>query len=211
VEYINNHTKVKIICPIHGIFEQRPCKHLNAGQKCPKCSIIKVSDSHKYDTKKFIELSINKHGDKYDYSLTEYKKAHEKLLIKCPKHGIFKQMAYSHLNGIGCPNCSTSKGEIIVENYLRQNFFNYEKQKTFDGCVYKKLLRFDFYLPEFNICIEYDGNSHFKPWHNDNDGIIFSETKLKDSIKNDFCHKMGIKLIRVNMSNINELNFLIKD
>jgi hypothetical protein len=86
VEYKNNKTKVKIICPIHGEFEQQPSKHLGGGG-CRKCSILYKTLS----LSEFIKKSKEMHGDKYDYSLVEYKNSQIKVKIICPIHGIFNQ------------------------------------------------------------------------------------------------------------------------
>ena len=97
VEYINNNTPVCIICPEHGEFWQKPNLHLN-GSGCPKCS--------KMDTKTFITKAHEVHGNKYDYSKTEYKGCYEKVCIICPEHGEFWQKPNSHLSGNGCPKCA---------------------------------------------------------------------------------------------------------
>jgi hypothetical protein len=93
VKYINNRTKVKIICPEHGIFEQRPYSHIS-GQGCPKCG-----GTFKFTINDFIIKSKEIHGNKYDYSLVDYINTHTKVKIICKKHGIFEQQPNSHLNG----------------------------------------------------------------------------------------------------------------
>ena len=104
VDYKNNYTKVKIICSIHGTFEQRPKNHLN-GQGCSKCSRIKVSESKRKNTQQFIKESKLIHGDKYDYSLVQYKNCTSKVKIICPIHGVFEQTPTKHLNKHGCSEC----------------------------------------------------------------------------------------------------------
>ena len=108
VEYRNNKTKVKIICPKHGIFEQTPNRHLSS-QGCPKCALEERSKRQTMTREQFIEKAKKVHGNKYDYSLVEYEKAHSKVKIICPKHGIFEQLAYMHLQGNGCPKCAVEK------------------------------------------------------------------------------------------------------
>ena len=108
VNYINSHTKVTIICPIHGRFEQNPTNHLS-GRSCHNCGKIVASLSRKLTTKDFIEKAIKKHGDKYDYSKTDYINSHAKIVIICPIHGEFEQSATTHLSGAGCPTCAGNK------------------------------------------------------------------------------------------------------
>ena len=95
VEYINNKTKVCIVCPEHGEFWQTPNAHLQ-GQGCYKCF------RHVYDNKSFICESRKIHGNKYDYSKVEYKSLHNKVCIICPEHGEFWQTPNAHIQGQGC-------------------------------------------------------------------------------------------------------------
>ena len=105
VEYKNVNTKVNIICPIHGEFEQIPMNHIN-GQGCPKCAgrgltpdeiIVKFNDVH---------------NGKYDYSKVEYKGMHTKVCIICSEHGEFWQTPSKHLLGQGCKKCAYSENGI---------------------------------------------------------------------------------------------------
>ena len=99
VEYVNNSTKVCIICPIHGEFWQSPANHLK-GKGCPKCC------GKNKTTEEFIEQARRVHGGKYGYSKVEYTTCDTKICIICPKHGIFWQRPNDHLNGKGCPTCA---------------------------------------------------------------------------------------------------------
>ncbi len=98
VQYMTTHKKVKIICPEHGIFEQAPSGHLS-GRGCPKC-VGKYMNSNDYILK-----AKKIHGDRYDYSLTEYNGTNEKVKIICPKHGVFEQLPNNHLQPNRCPKC----------------------------------------------------------------------------------------------------------
>ena len=113
VDYINTHTKVKIICKTHGIFEQTPSNH-QQGQKCFKCKGVK-----KFDNKTIINDFKKIHGDRYNYSLVEYKNTKTKVKIICKIHGEFTQSPNGHKAGRGCPKCSGkhrySKEEILDE------------------------------------------------------------------------------------------------
>lgn len=102
VEYVNYDTKVKIICPIHGIFEMTPSNHIR-GQGCPKCKGIHLT------TKEIIDEFHKIHRDKYDYSKTVYNKMHEKITVICPEHGEFQITPSKHRIGQGCPKCGILK------------------------------------------------------------------------------------------------------
>jgi len=190
VKYINVKSKVEIICPIHGSFFQSPKNHAK-GNKCPKCY------GRDKTTEEFIKDAIKVHGDKYDYSKVNYSKSKTRIEIICKKHGSYLQFPNSHLSGQGCPNCNTSKGELQVKDFLGKRNIKFTQQKTFKNCKYKKLLRFDFFLPEHNTCIEYDGIQHFKPVKYWGGSANLVESKKRDNIKNKFCYDNNIYLLRI--------------
>lgn len=112
VDYINCYTKIKIICQKHGIFEQRPDKHLQK-RGCYFCGREKTLKSRRLTTEIFIEKSKNVHGEKYDYSLVDYKNGRQTVKIICQKHGIFEQIARNHISlKQGCPKCKTDNLRI---------------------------------------------------------------------------------------------------
>lgn len=101
-EHAGSHKKVKILCKLHGTFEQTPHSHLQ-GQGCLRCagrSILSQDD--------FIRHSKIKHADTYDYSLVNYVHTHHKVDIVCKQHGVFQQTPANHLQGQGCPKCAHS-------------------------------------------------------------------------------------------------------
>jgi len=100
VEYVHHKKHVKIICREHGIFEQTPVKHL-LGRGCQKCGRSRI-----LSTEEFIKRSKEVHGDKYNYSKTNYVNAKTLVIITCLKHGDFKQRPHVHMKGHSCPNCS---------------------------------------------------------------------------------------------------------
>jgi len=192
VNYTNAFNKVKIICSEHGVFIQKPNTHLN-GCVCPKCKISKPKNTTDY----FIEKSKKIHGDKYDYSLSDYYLAKTKIKIICPEHGIFYQEPRHHIRGVGCPKCRKSKGEMKISKILNKINITFEEQKSFKNCKNIKLLKFDFYLPELNSCVEFDGEQHFmikEIWGGEDE---FKNIQIRDQIKNEFCKNNNIKLLRI--------------
>lgn len=192
VVYRNTKSKVIIICPEHGKFEQIADHHVR-GMGCPSCSGLK-----RKTTEDFIKISKDIHDDRYDYSKTNYINNRTNVEIICPLHGIFHQLPKHHLNGSGCSKCSNkSKGEKVIKKILKEKNINFEIQKTFNGCSYKSKLQFDFYLPDYNLCIEYDGIQHFKQidWFGGESG--YKETKKRDNIKNNFCKDKQMPLLRI--------------
>jgi len=136
VNYTGARTYVKIICPVHGVFEQTPTGHLS-GRGCYKCSgKMRKSDEN------FIKKATIVHNNRYDYSLVNYQGKDKKIKIICPVHGIFEQSAKSHLNGHGCHYCFESikktNEEFINElEKIHNGRFDYSMTK-YDG-AFKKI------------------------------------------------------------------------
>jgi hypothetical protein len=109
VDYVNALSKVKIICPVHGAFLQKPANHIR-GVGCSKCSDIVTGEKRRLTTDEFIAAAKLVHGDKYDYSRVVYVTSHKKVEITCPEHGSFWQSAVNHIKGnkAGCPGCAIS-------------------------------------------------------------------------------------------------------
>ena len=114
VKYNKALINVNIKCLEHGEFKQRPANHLQ-GRGCPKCS-----DVHQPTTKEFIEKARKIHGDKYDYTQTNYINAKTKVSIICPDHGLFTQAPNSHLQGIGCIKCIHQNANLTTEEFIKK-------------------------------------------------------------------------------------------
>ena len=109
VRYNGSKKKVTIMCQKHGEFQQSPNRHLNSKHGCPKCATNAGSKSCTNTTAEFIAKAKSIHGDNFDYSKTVYKSYKKKVLIICNNCGTtISQTPNSHMNGNGCPACSTS-------------------------------------------------------------------------------------------------------
>ena len=199
VNYIDSHTKVCIICPEHGEFWQKPDNHLN-GWGCKKCGLKISGEKQTLTTKEFIERAKEVHGDKYDYSKVEYKNYKTKICIICPKHGEFWQLPGNHLNGWGCSICSESHLEKEMRNYLLKNNIKFEEQKTFNWLKFQNNLYLDFYLPDYNIAIECQGEQHFRPVDFSGKNHKLAEKQFlliqnRDKKKKTLCEENGIKVL----------------
>lgn len=109
VTYAGSKAKVRLICSVHGGFEISPDNHLS-GKGCPTCGRLKNANGQRKTTEQFIAEARAVHGDKYDYSRSEYIQARTKIDIVCPRHGLFEQEASSHLSGVGCQKCGFEVG-----------------------------------------------------------------------------------------------------
>ena len=154
VDYINRDTKVKIICPKHGVFEQSPSSHWS-GYGCPHCSKENYKENNPQVLSQFEVLSQFKkvHQDKYNYSLFEYNGNNIKSKIICPEHGVFEQVPMTHKIGVGCPQCKTNKKEEFIISLFKEYNINY----IYNDRNLIKPLEIDILVPDFNFGIEHNG------------------------------------------------------
>jgi hypothetical protein len=118
LDYTGSRALVSIICPIHDQFEQLAYDHLR-GSGCPKCFREKWIVQVRYSNNEFIEEANKVHNFQYDYSLTNFMKIDDKVIIICKYHGQFKQFAGNHLRGSGCRKCANeehSKRQVSNKN-----------------------------------------------------------------------------------------------
>jgi hypothetical protein len=191
---------VVIICPKHGEFLQRPNDHLT-GYGCKMCQYKKTSKENRFTNEEFIEKANKIHSNTYDYSLVKYNGYENKIIVICSKHGKFQQTPHAHLIGVGCPICKESRGEKKVAEILMKNNIEFEREKTFPDLKYKSNLFYDFYLPKYNLFIEYQGVQHFITieFFGGKKGLI--ERRKRDIIKYKYAVNNGYKIMWIlNMS-----------
>lgn len=191
VEYKNHRTKVIIVCPIHGEFEQTPKNHMN-GQGCPQCGKKYAQLYQKHNYKNFINSSIERFGDRYNFPniQNEYENSHSKITIKCNKCGnSFVKIACDHItspNG-GCQHCyhNMSKPEEEIGNFIKsiirgEIYFN--DRELLNG------YELDIFIPSKNIAIEFNGLY----WHSED-----KKDKYYHLMKTELCEQKGIHLIQI--------------
>jgi very-short-patch-repair endonuclease len=105
----------------------------------------------------------------------------------------------------------TSYGEKKIIKFLDKNNIKYNHQYKFDDCFYINKLIFDFYLPNQNICLEFDGKQHFEPIKIFGGVEAFEKLKLRDKIKNEYCIEKGIKMIRISYEDINIIDKILEE
>jgi predicted nucleic acid-binding Zn-ribbon protein len=204
-QYIDAHTSILHKCVIDGhVWSVTPGSILS-GYGCPKCA----GNAKKTHDEYVQEVSIINP----DIEVTEpYIGANVSILHRCKKDGCtWSARPTNILNGTGCPFCRESRGEKQIAQWFETNKIKYVYQKKFIDCRDKKQLPFDFYLSQFNICIEYDGLQHFQPVDFAGKGESWAITQFKmvqkhDDIKTRYCHNNNnISLVRIPyFANINE-------
>lgn len=206
-DYVNNRTKIKHKCNQGHIYLQKPNAHLN-GQGCPKCS-----SNYSYTPEDY--YSLCKEND-LDIPIENYIDTKTKIKHKCSNCGnIYEQTPNAHLSGQGCPKCSESHGEKFIRKYLDKNNINYIPQKKFHDLKDKTYLSYDFYLPDYNILIEYQGIQHYEPRFGNSN--YFKKQQHHDKMKREYAKKNGYKLLELHYSLDNQekvnkyLSIRIKD
>lgn len=191
-KYYNARTPIKYICP-NG--HKSECSYDNwmKGNRCPECykNIWSIEKAREY-------------LQQFDYELLEeeYINSNKLMKMKCPKgHIIFKSLSNFYA-GHRCSCCNEYKSMNEIENILNKYNIDNLREYRFNDCRSVKPLPFDFYLPDYNACIEYDGEQHYKPIDFNGMGEEmaekrFEEGKRRDEIKDQYCKNNGIKLIRI--------------
>lgn len=197
-EYKNNRIKLDIVCSKGHKFEMT-FDSFEQGFRCPICKGINNAERCKLDYEE-----VKKYIESFNYKLisTEYINNRTKLDVVCP-NGHKSKMNYDRFKqGCRCSICNESKGEKEVENILNKYNINFMPQYKFNDCKFKRELPFDFYLLEYNCCIEYDGEQHYEPIDFGGKGEEYANKKFQDQIKKDniktkYCRDNNIKLIRI--------------
>jgi len=213
--WLNNITsfkdKVPLKCEVCGaIFNRRINKHLE-GHQCLNCLNIEK----KLTYQEFIVRANKIHNNRYTYPFNEiwwgqhYKGVHTKISIICPQHGLFYQSVKNHLHKeqFGCIYCKLSKGELKIKHFLDRHNINYTHQ--YKVLIDNKSYYFDFYLPDYNVLIEYDGEQHFKPNNNFGGKEELENIQKRDKIKNNYAKANKINLIRIPYYKFDEIESIL--
>lgn len=226
VNYIDNHTKVNIICNEHGEFQITPAGHFRCNGGCIKCKYIYLSNHSRSSIKEFIEKSNKIHNNRYDYSKVEYINRKKKIIITCNEHGDFEIQPYVHISiqkKQGCPSCQShktySQNQIKWLNFI-QIFYNNNIQHAENGgefCIPETNYKADGYCKETNTIYEYHGDY----WHGN--PKIYNKEQINKSCKKSFgklyqmtlereiiIKKLGYKLIIIWENDWKKINKSIK-
>lgn len=220
-ENIKSNSKVKIKCKIHNTINEVTVSQIKRNQKsnlCPKCQ----KEQNSMGNGKYTLTEVTKLFEEAGYTLlsNQYVNIKEKLEYLCPKHGLQKISLLKFLEGQRCPQCKISHGEQKIQNFLKEKNILFEPQKTFNDCKDKDLLPFDFYLPQYNTCIEYQGIQHYEavPFRQKRtkENYIKAKEKLKDQQKRDqikrfFCQGNKIYLLEIKYTEFENIENILKE
>ena len=190
------HSKSYYICQKHGLYLQENGSHL-LGNGCPDCyNENKNNLSNKLSNSEFFKRVLDL-GFKPCFNYVNYDHNTTFECLEC--HCKFSSTLHNILSGGSCPNCSpkVSHGEMLIKNYLNKYNINYISEKRFDDCIDKRSLPFDFYLPDYNILIEYQGQQHFTDVdYFYKDRTCLKDRKHKDYLKAKYAKENGYRLLR---------------
>lgn len=202
-EYISAQTKLYYRCPKHPDTTQSiTWNNFQRGNGCRLCANEARGVKRRVGTDRINEKLQERN---YKYVRSYYDNSRLYIVYICPKHEDYGEQTISWWNlskGQGCRYCQDSKGEMIIARFLAQFNIEFESQKMFDDCRHIDRLKFDFWLPKHSCVIEYDGEQHFKPIQFGGISLKeanerFSDTKVRDEIKNQYCKHHDIDLIRI--------------
>lgn len=208
LEYNGANIKSKHICRGCGlIFYQSP-SHNYTGRLCKKCGhkktalkckgqkrTSKLLRNKRKNPKKYIQECKEKG---FDMPVEDYIKANIKIKHKCEKCGnVYEQTPDDHLHNKGCPICNESHGEKYIRNYLDEHNIKYIPQKRFKDLKDKTYLSYDFYLPDYNMLIEYQGIQHYESVNIKGVGKYTNLQKQQyhDKLKRDYATNNGYILL----------------
>lgn len=157
--FTTSQEKTRIICPDHGEFWQELYSHVRLKHGCPKCGFEVSAQHSRDDLQSFLEKAKAKHGDLYGYADVVYIDSVTEVDIYCWRHKrLFRQQPASHIRGNGCPKCKSSRGERTIISFLDKHSIYYIPQHDLPGARY----RYDFYLIDYHIFIEFHGRQHYE-------------------------------------------------
>lgn len=200
-------------CTDCGTILRTKPEYLIQGRGCRECAKISASKRMTLSHDTFIErMNVISPNIKF---LTEYKAAKLDITCRCERGHIWTTKPDILLRGYGCPMCNSSKGEKIIQNFLLDHNICFETQKRFNDCRSARSLPFDFYLPDYHMCLEYDGRQHVEPvnFGGCSDDVAldaFNHTQKHDKIKDEYCKNNNIKLIRISYKDYNNIEKILK-
>lgn len=189
-------------------FDMNPYNFLNSSEPCPQCSNrIKITTDY------FKQEVFNLVGDEYSV-LGEYHSAHAKIQLRHNKCGnVYDGCRNMFLKGHRCPQCYSSKGEDKITKYLRDKSISFKSQKTFKGLVGLGggNLKYDFYIPDYKLLIEYNGEQHYKPVEAFGGENQLEIQKEHDQRKRDYAKEHNYKLLEIGYWDFNNIEDILDD
>lgn len=196
----NNITYITYICPLHGQHSMR-LANLLSGKRCPDCQQDKARNRYQLSQQEVIQR-IQSCGGKLVNPEVYINQSTRNLNVLCPECGnIFTTslVLFTQHGGQVCDHCSSNEslGERRIRHWLEDHGIDFKQEHWFSDCRDIKPLPFDFYLPNYNMIIEFDGRQHFEEYSSGFFHDSLKTTQKHDEIKNQYCANHNIKIIRI--------------
>lgn len=196
-DYTDVKMDVEFVCSRHGK-QTIMLDNLIRGYGCRMCAYEYTGNVLRHD-KQYVKEYIESINGNILLNPEDYKDTNlRNLNILCSCGNVFTT-SFSNYSKHGvdtCYSCSCKEsiGEKYIRKYLELNGIEFIQEKRFDDCRDNKPLPFDFYLPNYNLIIEFDGEQHYEPKFGE---CSFVQTQKHDQIKNEYCKLHNINLLRI--------------
>lgn len=212
-------TRIEIICGVHGEFSTQVNWHLLDRVGCARCA-----KNAPMTQERFLTRAQDKHGTTYEYSHLNVTSVKQNITLTCPKHGEFSLSVGRHIDtGTGCKKCTpSSRGEERIVRLLDSLGVTYNREHKFVNCrnpVTGRLLRYDFWLPDHNLLIEFHGKQHYVASNFSSSRTIEQQTRAevefaasvaRDEIKKNYAASSGHRLLIIKYTDITNIDRIIK-
>lgn len=215
-EYIDCKTKMSFICDLHtdkGVQSNSVDNIVNNHHACIYCGCKDLWERKRTTIDRIIQ-ECDRIGVNFISRTSKNNECYVNYI--CPKHSNIGEQStsWTHFKEIsnGCPYCNKiSKGENKISTYLQENNIEFIKEYKFKNCKYKRVLPFDFYLPKFNLVIEYNGQQHYEPVTIFGGENHYNKTVIRDEIKIKYCRDNNIDIIIIPYWSYNRIEEILSD
>lgn len=202
---------IRYRCPVHGWQESRYDCHVTQGCGCALCAGVVNNLSAEERKQMWIEKSEKRYLGKYSYRDVVYVNNDTPVKIYCKEHRItFETTPDTHTRGAGgCPLCTKSVGEVEIYKWLSEHYVSFETQKRLPNenmfCKRQYLL-VDFFLPDYNMIIEMNGEQHYQyVEHFNTKDWAFEDQQIRDQTLRAYCKGHKVILLEIKYDNIDRI------
>ena len=203
--------RIRYKCPIHGWQETRYDCHVDLKCGCPVCAGYPNKLSTEQRKANWVKRCKKKYNDRFDYSQFVYVNNDTKGLVTCKEHHYSYMIdPWMHLRGAGgCPFCTGSEGEVHIRTWLENHHINFVPQYSIPNenlfCK-RQSLRVDFYLPDFRMFIEMNGEQHYKNiayFHQNS--WTFEDQQIRDESLRQYSKSHNVRLLVIKYDEIKKI------
>ena len=202
--YVKSNIKVRCKCNQCGTIWSATPNKLQQGRGCPICKWDKISTANRMSPEEYGDRLSRRHNE-IQY-LAGYEGAQSTVRFLCLRCDRTSSAHASRLmqGDVGCPYCNKSQGERLIAEWLDRQGIAYKREVSFPQCVSEtgRVLRLDFYLPDYRCCVEYQGEQHYRPVDFAGRGELAAQNAYeslcsRDELKREFCIQSGMSLIEI--------------